>query len=177
MRNYDIKLVDSSRLLADILVKDVGRDPQRFDEMISLSFRDEYPLSMRAARIIAIVAELFPDLLIPYISQMIAKLKYVKTEGVRRSFLKVLTEQSYNYDEDQLGLLTDMAFTWLNDPKEAIAIRYYSIEILLNVSKKYPEIGNELRDILNELLEDQSSGLRSKSTKVLNYLKKTEKYR
>ncbi len=172
MHDYELKLVDSSRLLADILVNDIGNNPERFEEMMNLSLRDEYPLSMRAARVIALVIESYPDLVYPYIPIMISRLSQLKTEGVRRGFLKVLSEQPFPYDEEQMGILTDIAFTWLSDPKEAVSIRYYSIEILLNVSKKYPEIQNELKSILNELLEDGSSGLQAKSTMVLKYLKR-----
>ncbi len=172
MRNYESKLVDSSRLLADILVKDIGNDTGRFKEMMNLAFRDEYPLSMRAARVVALTAEWYPDLLIPYIPILITAFQHLKTGGVRRSFLKTLTEHSYPLSEEQLGILADLAFTWLSDPKEAIAIRYYSIEILLIVAKLYPEIRNELKSILDELLEDESSGLRAKSRKVINYLRK-----
>ena len=127
---------------------------------------------MRAARVIALVTELHPELVHPYVNEIILKLSSWQTEGLRRSFLKILSEISYSYNEDQLGILTDLAFTWLTDPKEAIAIRYYSIAILLIVSKKYPEIKGELSTLLNELAEDSSSGLKTKSVKVLNYLKK-----
>ncbi len=172
MRHYELKLVDSSRKLADFLVDDVGNDPERFNEMMQLSMRDVYPISMRAARIVTLVSEKYPELVYPHISKIISELHILNTEGVLRSYLKIITELSYPFNDDQLGILTDMAFNWLTNPKEAIAIRYYSIEILLMVSKKYPEIGNELKSILNELLEDSSSGLKSKSIKVLNYLKK-----
>ena len=172
MRNYKSKLVDNSRLLADILVKDIGNDTVRFKEMMNLALLDRYPLSMRAARVVALTAEGHPDFLIPFIPQLISRLQHLTTEGVRRSFLKTLSEHSYPFSEEQLGILADLAFTWLSDPKEAIAIRYYSIEILLIVAKLYPEIRIELKSILEELLEDQSSGLRAKSIKVINYLRK-----
>jgi hypothetical protein len=172
MRNYEVKLVDSSRLLADILTDDIGNDPERFNEMMQITLRDEYPVSMRAARIIALSCSNHPELIAPCVDRIILSLKDCKTDGVRRSFLKILTEIPLHFDDEQLGVLTDLAFTWLSDPAEPISVRYYSIEILQIVSRKYPEIGTELSGMLQELVDDGSSGLKAKSRKVLNYLKR-----
>ncbi len=172
MYNYDSKLVDSSRLIADILVKDIGNERDKFDEMFHLSLRDEYPLSMRAARVVALCAEQNIELVEPYIDQIVAMLGQLKVDGVKRSFLKILAESPLVPSEDSIGILTDLAFTWLEDFKQAIAIRYYCIEILLKVSAIYPEIGDELSILLKNLSEDESSGIKSKSKKVINYLKK-----
>jgi len=172
MRNYEAKLVDSSRLLADILSDDIGNDPERFNEMMQIAFCDEYPLSMRAARIIALSSDNYPELINPYIPQIIECLKELNTDGVLRGFLKILAELPLEFDDEQMGVLTDMAFTWLANPGEPIAIRYYSIEILQIISRKYPEIGIELSIILQEMVNDESSGLKAKSRKVLNYLKR-----
>ena len=174
MHDYESKLVDSSRVLADILVQDIGNDKERFAEMMDLSFRDEYPLSMRAARIISLIAEIYPELLNSYIPKIITKLQHLKTEGVRRGFMKALSESSYSFNDEQMGILTDLAFTWLPDPREPISIRYYSIEIILKISQKYPELRIELKALLNELLKNGTSGLKAKSRIVLNYLKRIE---
>jgi hypothetical protein len=172
MYNYQSKLVDSSRMLADLLVKDIGNNSHKFAEMMGLAFRDEYPVSMRAARIIALSAEQHIDLIHPYLLQMIEALEKCKVDGVKRSFLKILAEQPVNLDEGLIGKLTDLAFTWVNDPRQAIAVRYYCIDIILNVATCYPEIGIELSELLRNMMNDFSSGLQSKSKKVIKYLKK-----
>ena len=172
MYDYESKLVDSSRVVADILVQDIGNDPKHFGEMMDIAFRDEYPVSMRATRIVALVNEIHPELFYPYFRKIISRLCHLKTEGVRRELLKALCNSPYPFNDDQMGILADLAFTWLPDPKEAISIRYYSIEIILKISKKYPELLIELKTLLNELLRDSSSGLKAKSKIVLNYLDK-----
>jgi len=172
MYNYESKLVDSSRLVADMLVQEIGDEVSKFNEMLTLSLKDKYPVSMRAARVIALCAERNPKLIEPFFNQFILPLKILKVDGVKRSFLKILAETSLIYDEESAGILTDIAFSWLEDSRQAISIRYYCIEILLKVSKQYPEIGNELQEMLEDLLKDSSSGIKSKSRKVINFLKK-----
>lgn len=176
MYNYDIKLVDSSRLIADLIVADIGNDAHKFEEIMELALRDEYPLSMRAARVMALCTEKNTNLIVPYLQNIIDSLDTLRVEGVRRSFLKIFAEMSVELNEDMLGILTDLSFTWLVDQKEAIAIRYYAIDILLKVIKLYPEIKTELTESLKSLLEDNSSALHAKSRKVLKYLEKIERY-
>jgi hypothetical protein len=172
MHNYEAKLVDSSRLIADMLVADIGDDRDKFAEMMMLSFRDEYPLSMRAARVIALCVENNTTLIIPHLQRMVDTIDTISVEGVKRSFLKIFAEMPVELNEDMLGILTDRSFNWLVDPKEAIAIRYYAIDILVKVVKLYPEIKIELTESLNSLLDDDSTALHTKGRKVLKYLDK-----
>jgi len=172
MRNYEIKLVDSSRKIADILTNDIGNDPERLSEMIAISLKDQYPLSMRATRVVTLTAEKYPEIIVPFIPEIINKLRSLKVEGVRRGFMKIVADINYEFDEDQTGYIADMAFTCLADTREAIAIRYYSIEILLKIIKVYPELAIELKEILTGMLEEQSAGLISKSKQTLHYLNK-----
>jgi hypothetical protein len=170
INDYTGKLVDSSRLLADILVSDIGNDLLKFDEMLRIAFRDEYPVSMRAARVISLVAERNRELIDPYIPIITDMIIKCRVDGVKRSFLKILAETPAQFDEKTIGKITDMAFKWIDDPKQAIAVRYYCIDILLKISSDYPEIGMELSEILKNMIVDTSSGLKSKSRKVLKYL-------
>lgn len=170
MRNYESKLVDSSRLIADILVADIGQDQDRFKEMLELTLLDRYPLSMRAARIIALCTEKCPFLINSHLPLLLEKLPALKVEGVRRGLLKILAENQLNLNEEQTGLLTDMAFTWLEDTREAIAIRYYSMEIILQVCRLYPELKKELYFILKGLVNESSPGISSKSKAILKEL-------
>ena len=173
MRNYESKLVDSSRIIADMLVIDIGSDPERFQEMLSICLRDKYPLSMRASRIVALCTEKYPHLINDHIDLLIQSMDKIKVEGVRRGFLKIFAEQKPPLTEDQTGYLTDLAFRWLGNSKEAIAVRYYCILILLRVCENYPELRNELVLTLRSLKEDGSPGLQSISKQVLRKLEKS----
>jgi len=170
MRNYEIKLVDSSRKLADMLTDDIGNCKERMAEMMSITLKDEYPLSMRAARIVSLVTEKFPTIIFPYISEIITRLKSFKTEGVRRGFIKILSETEYQFNEEETGYLADLAFSTLSDSGEAISVRYYSIEIILRIIKIYPELANELKEVLTGMDEEQSAGMISKKKQALKYI-------
>jgi hypothetical protein len=170
MFNYDLKLVDSSRKLADIFAHDIGKNEKKFSEMINLAFQDKYPLSMRAARVVALCCEKNGYLLEPYVTLIIDSLEKFKVSGVRREFMKLIAEWPNRLNDNIIGKITELTFNWLVDTKQPIAVRYYSIEILIKVADIYPEIAIELMEILNELNENGSPGLKAKSKKVKKYL-------
>jgi hypothetical protein len=170
MLNYELKLVDSSKLLADILVDDIGNSLKKFKEMLDVALLDKYPESMRAARILALCAEKNKKLVCPYVNQLVQQLEHVNVEGVKRGFLKILSENSECLDEDSWGIIANLAFEWMNNPKEAISIRYYCIDLMGQLQDQYPEIKEELISILESIMEDESKGLRTKCIKTLRKL-------
>ncbi len=170
MPNYESKLVDSSRLLADILVDDIGNSLKKYKEMLDVAFLDKYPESMRATRILALCAEKNKKLVCPYVNQIVHQLEHMNVEGVKRGFLKILSENSECLDEDSWGIITNLAFEWMNNPKEAISVRYYCIDLITQLQDQYPEIREELISILESIMEDESGGLRTKCAKTIQKL-------
>jgi len=170
MFDYESKLVDSSRILADILVEDIGNSKEKYSEMVAVAMLDKYPVSMRAARILTLCKSKNQTLIKPHIKTIVRSLKNLKVEGVKRGFLKILSEVPDIIKEDCLGLLADMAFDWMGDPKQAIAIRVYAIDLLLYVVKKYPDLTHEFASNLETIMEDGSSGLKSKSKHTMRKL-------
>jgi hypothetical protein len=171
MYNYELSLVDSSRKLVDIMVAEIGNNQEKFDEMVMLALSDVYPVSMRAARIMTVSTFKHKHLLKPHLEAIIKMLPGAKVDGLKRSVLKILAEIPFELDEESIGLLTDTTFNYLVDPKEAIAVRAFSIGILLNISRRYPEIKPELKAILESILPGSSVGLKSKCRKTLRLIK------
>ncbi|MBN1597101.1 MAG: hypothetical protein JW894_02310 [Bacteroidales bacterium] len=171
MQNYESKLVESSKKLSDIMISDIGDDPERFLEMYRLAVRDEYPLSMRAGGIIAKIANKHVCTVQKLIPEIIEILPSIKVEGVKRGFLKMLIELPLEIDEDLSGQLADLAFEWISDSKQAIAIRAYSMDIIYNFSLKYHEIVPEFIAVLDEVGRNGSAGLKQRCRKMIDQLK------
>jgi hypothetical protein len=172
MQNYENKLVDSSRMIADILTSNILDNQERFDEMLQLALRDKYPLSMRAARIIELCTLNHKHLIIPHVEKLVDSIEKSKIDGVRRSFLKILSVMPSQLNEELQGRLIELAFSYLEDKKEAIAVRAFAIDFLIKMIQVYPELKNELIYLLEEINRDSSVGLQSKCKKVLTQLKK-----
>lgn len=172
MTDYESKLFDSSRNLADMLMNDIGADPEKFSQMFALAMRDTYPLSMRAARVMQLCTEKYPSLLLPHVDTVIQALPLLKVEGVRRSYLRMLNDVVKQIDEEQIGLVTDMCFRWIKDMKQAIAVRVYSLDMLVQVIGLFPDLRFELIEILETLEKTEDGAMLGRCRLILGKMRK-----
>lgn len=170
MPNIEDLLVVSSKQMVEMLVVQLGNTQSLFDELMEIMYRDVYPVSMRAAWVATYVAEKHPELAHPHIPKICSILPDVKVDGVKRCILKILMNTSYKFSDDDLGILADIAFTLASDPSQAIAVRAFSLDILLIVLKTYPEITPELIAVMESIIPDGSSGLKNKCIKTIKKL-------
>ena len=174
MSSIEKQLIESSRALTDIVVSNIGSNQVLFNEAMELMYMDKHPISMRAAWVTYLVSEKYPNLATPHLEKLIKVLHSTKVDGVKRSALKMLFNAINDLSENRFGELADIAFTMAEDPKQAIAVRAFSIDILLKVVKVYPDITNELIAILESIIPDGSRGLKNKCRKNIIGLRKKE---
>jgi hypothetical protein len=171
MYNYETRLVDSSRIIADILVADVNNDQDKFDEILMLALKDEYPLSMRAARIVVLSSFKNINLIKPHTNILLKALSTAKVDGLKRSILKIFAEFPLHLDDDSIGQLTEISFDLINDRNQSIATRAFAIGILAKVIRKFPDLKFEMKAVLESVLEDGSVGLKKKCSKTLKLIR------
>ena len=74
--------------------------------------------------------------------------------------------------------MLDLCYRYLKNPSEAIAVRAFSITVIYNISKPYPELLQELLMVLNELSpHEDGAAMRSRiknTTKVIHKLMKAK---
>ena len=91
--------------------------------------------------------------------------------AVKRNVVRVL--QNVVIPKKLHGAVMDICFQFLCDPGETIAVRCFSMTVLTNLSKKYPEIKNELRTVLEEALKQKASaGFRARAKNITEELEK-----
>lgn len=158
---------DSSRAIADIISEHVGNCQENFDVLFDFCFSHPYPVSMRAARALQFCVEKYPELMNPYLDKIVELTISTKIEGVKRGFLKIMSENIDPTDLNNSGLLVDKCVDWALSKNEKPAIRYYSIDILLKISKKEPSLKNEVLSVFEILLNDSSPSVISKVKRAL----------
>jgi hypothetical protein len=166
------QLVDSSRMVADLVTSQIGNDPKSFMEAVELMERNTYPLSMRASRVVYLVYCKYPEIIRPYLSSFVKTLRDTNVDGVKRSIFGMLVETSLSLSDDDIGELAELSFKFVNDSSEPITVRAYSIDMLLKIGKIYPEILIELIAVLESIYPESSVGLKKKCQKLLIKLKK-----
>ncbi len=170
--NIKETLVDSSRRLADLVVNEVGSNQEKFNELAKVMLEDEYPVSMRAARALSLCVDNHPGLVQPMVNDLVLNMEKVHTEGVKRAILKIFTSDTIQLTEDQEGILFDKCISYMISATEAIAIKAYSMDIVYNISNKYAELKQEIKEVLHVMLNDESAGIRARAGNMLKSISK-----
>jgi hypothetical protein len=165
-------LFDSSRRTADIAVSLIGDYPEIFKKFLDFAIRDNGQYTMRAARVIQLACHNHPELIRPYIKEIIHILPTFKSDGLRRNFLKILTERSLNLDEDTLGILVSLSFDYLISPFEKPALKVYAMDILYKISQFCPDIRPELISTIEDQIPRSTMAVKSRGKQILSKLYK-----
>lgn len=155
------------------IVAYIGNDKSKFEELAALFFSKDNRISQRASWPLGYSALAHPELIYPYFEQMIHNLENPIHNAVKRNTIRILGE--LDIPEPLLGEAADICFRFLDDPKEAIATRVFSMEVLLNITKKEPDLANELRIVIEDHYDHGSAGFQARGRKILKELTKIEK--
>ena len=152
-----------------ILVKEIGTKPELFAMLIDIAINNPEQRSWRAAYLADKIHDDYPDLILPYIEEMILKLKTENNTSKKRHFLKLLSMN--NIPEYHFGFLVDYCLETLASAKEPPAVRVHAMQVLFNISEKEPELKPEILAIIKHEMEYHSTaGILSRGKKLANKL-------
>jgi hypothetical protein len=141
-----------SKTLTLAIIKFVGNDAVRFKTLMALVLGKDEVMSQRASWPLGYIAIDHPELLKPYVSQLIKKLGEARNHpAVNRSILRIF--QEVDIPQKHWGTLVDLSFKFILKESEPIATRAFAISVAARICKHYPELKNELMLILNDLRE------------------------
>jgi hypothetical protein len=160
-------LAEHSRTQSLRIAKWIGTNADRFNQLLQLFLRDEYRVVQRSAWVVRLVAEKHPALLAPHLPAIAGSIEAEDAPvAVKRNVLGVL--QNISIPETLHGPVMNSCFRFLEDPLETVAVKSFSMTVLANLAKDYPEIKNEIRLLVEDQLENNPTpGIRSKARKVL----------
>lgn len=159
-----------SKELRDEIVSYVGVSKEKMKSLMSFFFHDEWRYNQRASWAVMHVVLQQPKLVNPYLEKLISNLDEPKHDAVVRNTLRIF--QDHTIPEEIEGQLMDKCFAYLLDMKQAVAIRVFSMTVLVKIIAKYPELAFELKEILeDQLTYENTAGFKSRATKTLKQLK------
>ena len=162
--------VDLSRVNADYIAGYIGTDSEKFEELIKLVFTDVPVLPERASWVVTNITEKYPDMIFPYLNQIISKVNTFKHHSTRRNILRTLA--SIEIPEKYHGKLFDDCYRWLLSKDELPAVKVHSMQILYNISRKQPDLKRELTLVLEEFSNHESAAIFARSRMLLKKLNK-----
>jgi hypothetical protein len=161
----DLLLVEHSRKQCDRITAFIGDDKRRFAELMELFFSGEYRVTQRAAWPLSYCVRKYPELIRPYFKPLLDNLaKKNLHNAVIRNSVRLL--QEVTIPKKFQGQLMSICFEFIQSNETAIAIKAFSLTILQNMTKQYPEIIPELKLIIDERWEIESAAFRSRAKKI-----------
>lgn len=168
MNLEELLLREQSRLNTDEVINIVLARPELFDELWTIMFLNQDPLSRRAAWAADYCAEINPGFLENRIEKLAEKVPLFSSDGLKRHSLRILSRSPLPIEN--LGILADACFNWLQSPAESVAVKMYSMVLLHRISQDIPEIRRELYDIIEIQMEEATPGFKNIGKKIMKRL-------
>lgn len=167
----DIKaeiLQEHSKQQAEKIAAWVGSDKKRLAQLIDVFLNGDSVLTQRSSWIVNLVNDKQPELVLPYLEQLVNRMNEPGVHvAVKRNVVRIL-EHTQDMPEALHGPVMNACFDFLADPKEAIGVHCFSMVVLDNLSKVYPELRQELVALIEERLEQgASAGFKVRARRIM----------
>jgi hypothetical protein len=158
---------EHSRQQAQMIADWVGADKKRLAKLMDIFLNDDGVLAQRSSWIVNMVNDKHPELILPYLEAVIKRMQQPGShDAVKRNMVRIL--EHTDIPEPVHGIVMTACFDFLADPKETIAVRCFSMNVLDNLSKVYPEIRPELIMLVQNQLENgASAGFKVRARRIL----------
>jgi hypothetical protein len=159
-------LKEHSKANCMVVVEWVGSSQQRFDELFALFLYDEYRVTQRAAWPVSYCAEAHPAFIKKNFAALIKKLRQPNLhDAVKRNTIRLL--QYVDIPKKYQGPVMDICFGYVASPTEAVAVKAFSLTVLGNLAKLYPEIIPEIKLLIEDQLPHQTPAFISRAKAFL----------
>jgi len=147
-------------------------------DLVDLTFHADKGIAFRSAWLLENMLLRYPEIILPYISYIVSRIKEVQNASCKRHYAKIMMHltspraplairQAIN--EIDLEPAIEQCFDWLIDPHVLVAVKSFASEALFNMRVRYPWIVEELPEQLEYLMRDGTAAIQSKGRRLLSY--------
>lgn len=148
------------------------QNPQYYRMMMDIALYSTDPKSWRAAYIADKIHEKHPQLIVPFIEEIIERVKTESNNSKKRHFLKQISLN--RIPAEHFGFLLDYCIGTFTSEKEDIAVRVHAMQILFNISEEEPDLKPEILALIeNEMEHHPTAGIVSRGKKIAALLYKS----
>ncbi|HRD56911.1 MAG TPA: hypothetical protein PK504_02630 [Ferruginibacter sp.] len=163
-------LKEHSKAQCNKIVEWVGKSQLRFDELFHLFISDENLVVQRASWPVSYCVENFPSLIDKHYTSLIKKLQEPGVhEAVKRNSMRLL--EVAVIPEEHEGSIMDLAFQFLASPTASVATKAFSVSVLENLAKRYPEIIPEIKTILESQPNNKTASINARAKRLFKKFK------
>lgn len=169
-------LLEEKRLKSDLIRASefIQADQARFLVALEIVRELPQPIRDRLTWVLQIAIERWPELLTEEITRMIVSLFLdSKTDAEKRSLLNILRKVAV--PDEHSGLIYQLCFDWFMDPKQAIAVRVYSLYVMANIAENHPDLAEEILKCIDQMQEGITPAIYVTYRNVKKQLEKSRK--
>jgi hypothetical protein len=164
-------LEEHSKSQRNKIVKYIGTDKKKFAELMRVFFGNENGVTQRAAWPLSYSVAEHPELITPYLGRLINMLvKPGVHNAVTRNITRLL--QTVEIPRTYHGKIMTACFQFISDINTPAAVKAFSLTLLDNLSREYPEITTELKLIIVDRWNDETPAFKSRAKKILRRIEK-----
>lgn len=142
----------------DGMIRYLKNHPDDFEEAMRLAVSDKQPYSWRAAWLLWSCMEPNDARVKGHVAEMLDAIPSLKA-GHQRELIKILSFMEL--DEEEEGRLFSLCMDIWEQVHKAPSVRGNALWVIINMAKKYPELVNEVRLLVqDQYLETLSPGIR-----------------
>ncbi|MEO6231460.1 MAG: hypothetical protein ABJB11_07465 [Ferruginibacter sp.] len=159
-------LKEHSKAQRDIIVQWIGTNQKRFNQLLQLFLTDEYRVTQRASWALSYCIESHPTFIKNKLGLLINNLqKPGLHDAIKRNTVRIL--QHRDIPKKYQGRVMGICFNYVQSPTEAVAIKAFSLTVLGNLAKLYPEILGEIKLVIEEQLPHETAAFKSRAKRLL----------
>ena len=155
------ELLLSPRLMhhAQMMSAWVGNSSKRFDALASLVYGDDPVLAQKAAWPMTYISEAHPEWIQKHLPALLAA---TKKPGVHTAIVRsvVRSLQFVSIPQSLHGEVMDSCFRYIEDINEKPAVKAFALTVLYNLSKQYPDILPEIKEIVASRMDLETPAFR-----------------
>ena len=150
----------------DKIVQYVGCDKERFADLLQLFLKGEPRITQRAGWPLSYCVRQYPELITPYFKHILDNLDKGNLHvAIIRNTMRLL--QDVAIPKKFQGRVMNTCFDFIQSPTTPIAVKAFSLTVLQNLSKDYPDILPELKLIIEEQWDQSTPAFRSRAKRIL----------
>jgi hypothetical protein len=164
----DMLMAGNTRFNTELVAAHIGTDEVLFEELITIMVTTKTPLPERAAWVMSTVTDSYPWMIFPHFNRIIDHMFHCSNSSLNRNILRLLT--NIEIPEEKTGEIFEFCYKSLNDQKQPPAVRVHAMQILFNISEKEPDLKPELKLLIENQLENASTGFANRAEKLIKKL-------
>ena len=149
----------------------IGNSPVLFAALMDHFVYGTSRVSQTTSWALSHIGEQHAELIAPYHTTLLQQLQdKTKIGAVRRNIVRIY--QTCPIPQEIEGELYEVCMSYILDPKEAIAIKAFSMTVCERIATKYPDLIPELIEAIQRIMPTTSSGIKNRGMHTLKRLAK-----